>query len=92
MKIAYTKAMVRAILDGRLANVPMAPDPNFGVLIPQAVPEVPGDVLKPRETWKDKQGYDTTARELVKQFEANFRQYESHVDDKVRKAGMRVPA
>ena len=92
MKIAYTKAMVRAILDGKLASVPMAPDPNFGVLIPQAVPEVPKDVLVPRDTWKDKQGYDRVAHDLVRQFEANFKQYESHVDDKVKKAGMRVAA
>ena len=92
MKIAYTKAMVRAILDGKLSAVPMAPDPNFGVMIPQAVPEVPKEVLKPRDTWKDKQGYDSVARDLVNQFQANFQQYESHVDDKVKKAGMRAAA
>jgi len=92
MKIAYTKAMVRAILDGKLANVPMAPDPNFGVMIPQTVPEVPSEVLKPRETWKDKQGYDKIAHDLVRQFADNFKQYESHVDAKVRQTGMGVPA
>jgi phosphoenolpyruvate carboxykinase (ATP) len=70
----------------------MAPDPNFGVLIPQDVPEVPGEVLKPRETWKDKQGYDKVAHDLVRQFADNFKQYESHVDAKVRQSGMGVPA
>ena len=92
MKIAYTKAMVRAVLDGKLAGVPLAQDPNFGLLIPANVPEVPKEVLTPRNTWKDKQDYDTTARSLVKQFEVNFKQFESHVDDKVKKAGIRAAA
>ena len=92
MKIAYTRAMVRAALDGKLAGVALAPEPNFGLLIPDHVPDVPKDVLSPRHTWKDKSGYDTTARELARQFEANFKQFESHVDDSVKKAGIHAAA
>jgi phosphoenolpyruvate carboxykinase (ATP) len=92
MKIAYTRAMVRAALDGRLASVPLAPDPNFGLMIPANVPDVPKDVLSPRSTWKDKQGYDDTAKKLAKQFEANFKQYEGHVDAKVKAAAIHAAA
>jgi phosphoenolpyruvate carboxykinase (ATP) len=92
MKIAHTRAMVRAALDGKLAGASVSPDPNFGLLIPQAVPDVPSDVLNPRSTWKDKSGYDETARDLAKRFEANFKQFESHVDDKVKKAAIRPAA
>ena len=54
MKIAHTRAMIRAILDGTLATVNVAPDPNFGVLVPQACPDVPADVLNPKSAWSDK--------------------------------------
>jgi phosphoenolpyruvate carboxykinase (ATP) len=83
---------VRAALDGKLAAVGVAPDPNFGLLIPENCPNVPGEVLKPRNTWKDKKAYDSTAADLAKRFEANFKQFEKHVDDKVNKAGIHAAA
>ncbi len=88
MKIAYTRAMVRAALDGRLAEVATTPDPNFGLNVPEACPEVPSEVLQPRATWKDKQAYDRAARDLTQRFEANFRKFEPYVDDEVKAAGV----
>ncbi len=88
MKIAHTRAMVRAALDGRLAEVAEAPDPNFGLLIPSACPDVPTDVLQPRTTWQDKSAYDSYAGELRGRFEDNFKQFEEYVDDGVKKAGI----
>src|ERR1044071_7812643 len=41
MKIAYTHAMIRAILNGTLAKTDTVPDPIFGVGIPVSCPEVP---------------------------------------------------
>src|SRR5215212_8847396 len=58
MKIAYTRAMVRAALDGQLANVPTEPDPIFGVNVPITCPDVPSEVLWARKTWKDPNAYD----------------------------------
>jgi phosphoenolpyruvate carboxykinase (ATP) len=92
MKIAHTRAMLRAALEGKLATATTTPDPNFGMLVPENCPGVPGDVLNPRNTWKDKPGYDKTARDLAKRFEANFKQYETHVDDKVKAAAIRAAA
>jgi phosphoenolpyruvate carboxykinase (ATP) len=92
MKIAHTRAMVRAALAGKLDSVAVAPDPNFGLLVPNACPDVPAKVLNPRDTWKDKKGYDSTARDLASRFEKNFAQYEPHVDDKVKKAAIRSAA
>jgi phosphoenolpyruvate carboxykinase (ATP) len=92
MKIAYTRAMVRAALDGRLAEVGVTPDPNFGVLVPQACPDVPADVLQPRATWNDKAAYDTTARDLRGRFEKNFKQFEEYVGDEVKQAGIYAAA
>ena len=92
MKIAHTRAMLRAALEGKLATATTTPDPNFGMLVPENCPGVPGDVLNPRNTWKDKPGYDKTARDLAKRFEANFKQYETHVDDKVKAAAIHAAA
>ena len=74
----------------RLAGA--APDPNFGLLIPDGCPDVPTDVLAPRNTWSDKNAYDSTAQNLAKQFEANFKQFENHVGDDVNKAGIHATA
>ena len=92
MKIAYTRAMVRAALDGKLAEVAASPDPNFGVLVPENCPEVPNDVLNPRTTWKDKSAYDHTAGDLRGRFESNFKQFEEYVNDDVKKAGIYAAA
>ncbi len=92
MKIAYTRAMIRAILDGRLSSSSKAADPNFGMLVPQACPDVPADVLNPKNTWRDKAAYDSAAREVAKRFEQNFQQFETLVDDRVKAVAIRAAA
>jgi phosphoenolpyruvate carboxykinase (ATP) len=92
MKIAHTRAMTRAILDGKLASAPAAKHPNFGMLIPQACPDVPPDVLNPKNTWRDKAAYDQAAREVARRFETNFTKFEAYVDGKVKAAAIRAAA
>ena len=92
MAIAHTRAMVRAALDGRLAEVPTAEHPDFGLVFPETCPDVPAGVLDPRSTWPDKRAYDQTARELTRRFESNFKQFEPYVDDSVLAAGIHAAA
>ncbi len=92
MKIAHTRAMIRAALDGRLAQVATTADPNFGLLVPQNCPDVPANVLNPKATWHDKGAYDQTAQDVAKRFEGNFKQFESHVGDAVNKIAIRAAA
>jgi phosphoenolpyruvate carboxykinase (ATP) len=87
MKISYTRAMVHAALDGRLADVTVEPDPIFGVLVPSSCPDVPGSVLKPRNTWKNPGAYDEKARHLAKLFRENFEQFANGVSDEVKASG-----
>ncbi|RMF89983.1 MAG: phosphoenolpyruvate carboxykinase (ATP), partial [Nitrospinota bacterium] len=87
MKIAYTRAMVRAALSGKLAQVETEPDPVFRVHVPRSCPDVPSEVLKPRNTWKDKAAYDETARRLARDFVQNFSQFAHEVPEEVRAAG-----
>ncbi len=90
MPIAHTRALLRAALDGRLAGAPLRREPNFGLLVPESCPEVPGEVLDPRGTWSDKAAYDETARELTRRFEANFKEFEPFVDDEVKEVAVRA--
>jgi phosphoenolpyruvate carboxykinase (ATP) len=92
MKIAHTRAMIRAILDGKLAVAPFAKHPNFGVLMPEACPDVPADVLNPKNTWRDKAAYDQAAREVAKRFETNFAKFEPYVDGRVKAAAIHAAA
>jgi phosphoenolpyruvate carboxykinase (ATP) len=90
MPIAQTRAMVAAALDGSLAQVPISPDPFFGLGVPQSCPGVPDDVLQPRSTWTDGTAYDTAAAQLARSFADNFAPFAPTVSAEVRAAGPRV--
>ncbi|MCG3120433.1 MAG: Phosphoenolpyruvate carboxykinase (ATP) [bacterium] len=90
MKIAYTRAMVHAALNGSLDKIPTEADPIFGLNIPTSCPDVPNEVLKPRQTWKDGNAYDEKAKHLAGLFNKNFEQFENEVTPEVRTAGPRV--
>jgi phosphoenolpyruvate carboxykinase (ATP) len=89
MKIAYTRAMIRAALNGTLASVPTEQDTTFGLHIPTSCPGVPAEILNPRNTWKDKAAYDNKARELAEKFKRNFEQFAASASPKVLSAGPR---
>lgn len=89
MKLGYTRAMVRAALSGALADVPTVPDPVFGFLVPQSVPDVPTEVLNPRQTWADPEAYDRQAARVAELFNNNFKTFEADVTPAVRAAGPR---
>jgi phosphoenolpyruvate carboxykinase (ATP) len=78
MKIAYTRSMVNAAIDGRLAGATFEREPFFGLEIPTAVPDVPSDVLNPRNAWADPAAYDEQARKLAGLFANNFAPFEAH--------------
>jgi phosphoenolpyruvate carboxykinase (ATP) len=85
--LAVTRRFVRAILGGELDGAAFVPDPVFGVLVPAACPDVPGELLQPRAAWPDGEAYDRQARRLVELFQKNFKNYESHATAAVREAG-----
>ena len=58
MDIAHTRSMVRAALDGRLAQAAFRTDPTFLVDVPLTCPDVPASFLDPRATWADPEAYD----------------------------------
>ena len=92
MKIAHTRALVRAALAGTLKDAPVKKEPFFGLHVPESCGEVPADVLNPRNTWSVKSAYDETARELTKRFETNFKKFETYVSDEVKASGIHAAA
>ena len=87
IKLAYTRALVRAALSGALDGVALTPDPTFGVLVPASCPDVPIDILQPRNAWKNPAEYDSRARHLARLFHDNFHQFTADAGDDVRQAG-----
>jgi phosphoenolpyruvate carboxykinase (ATP) len=90
MKIAYTRAMLTAALNGQLDNVQYHRHDVFNIDIPATCPGVPDSVLDPRNTWPDKAAYDEQAKKLAAMFIDNFKAFEKDVDPAVKAAGPRV--
>ncbi len=87
MKIAYTRAMIRAALAGALDHVAYAKDPVFNLDIPANCPDVPAEVLRPRNTWTSGADYDAQAAKLARMFVDNFKTFEQGVTAEVLAAG-----
>jgi phosphoenolpyruvate carboxykinase (ATP) len=77
MKIAFTRAMITAVIDGTLKDTPTVKEPFFDLAIPTKVAGVPDEVLDPRKAWTDAAAYDKQAKKLAGLFAENFKQYEA---------------
>ncbi|KOY86780.1 phosphoenolpyruvate carboxykinase [bacterium 336/3] len=83
MKLRYTRAMLTAAMEGKLDNVTFINHPVFGVAVPQTCPDVPSEVLNPRDTWTDKTQYDLKANELAQAFVKNFQKYADFANEEI---------
>lgn len=90
MPIQYTRAMIRAALQGSLRKVQYMQEPVFGLYVPTSCPAVPADILWPKSTWKDEDAYDRKGRELARLFQENFEQFEDKAEAVVLQAGPQV--
>ena len=86
MPIKATRALLAAAMNGKLDDADYRTDPHFGFAVPKAVEGVDEKVLNPRETWADKEAYDTQARNLVSMFVKNFDTFKDHVSIEVMNA------
>lgn len=87
MKLKYTRNMITAALNGDLDHVDFVNNAVFGVAEPQSCPEVPSEILNPRNTWADKNQYDTKAIELAKKFHANFEKFADYASSEILEGG-----
>ncbi len=91
MKLAYTRAMIRAALTGQLDDAPTVTDPIFGLQIPTTCPDVPSEVLQPEKTWKSPEAYRAKSLQLAERFVKNAEDFASDTPEAVRNAGPKVP-
>lgn len=85
IKLSYTRAMIRAALSGELQDVNYIEHPIFGLMMPENCPNVPTELLDPKNTWADKEAYDLQAITLAKKFEENFKTFEDQASPEILK-------
>lgn len=77
IKIKYSRAMVTAAINGSLNIVKYKHDDLFNLDIPTEVPDVPSDILDPKNTWTDKDSYNLSAKKLAQMFVENFKKFQN---------------
>ena len=90
MSLKYTRAMITAALQGELDDVEYYTQKVFGLHLPTTCPNVPHEILNPKNTWVDKDAYDETAEKLAKKFVANFEQYISSANQEIMDAAPKI--
>lgn len=83
MKLKYTRAMIAAALEGELKGVEFEKHPIFNLMMPKSCPNVPSEILNPKDTWKNKIAYDIQAKELSNSFKENFSKFEAYANDEI---------
>lgn len=86
ISIEHSRSMITAALRGDLNNVSYQHHPVFGVMIPVTCPDVPAEILNPRNTWSDKKAYDKQTANLAQQFVNNFEKYAGCVSAEILSA------
>lgn len=74
ISITHTRALLNAALRGDLdeGKVEYEVHPVFNLKMPTSCPDVPTEILNPRNTWADKEAYDAQANRLRQMFRDNF--------------------
>ena len=87
MSLQNTRGIIDAIHSGDLAAAETVQDSNFGFQVPTSCPNVDSEILQPRETWLNKQAYDTAALKLAKLFHENFESFDEQSSAAIAAAG-----
>ncbi len=86
MKLSYTRALITAALNGDLNKASYKKNSLFGLEYPTTCPNVPDEILCPRDTWADKAAYDAKAQDLATAFIKNFAEYADSASQEIMEA------
>jgi phosphoenolpyruvate carboxykinase (ATP) len=86
ISLKYTRAMITSILNGELDNADFITHKVFGLNMPTSCPNVPSEILSPKNTWADKNAYDAKANELANTFNKNFAQFADNANAEILEA------
>jgi phosphoenolpyruvate carboxykinase (ATP) len=90
MSLKYTRAMITAALEGHLDHSNYEVDEVFGLNMPKECPNVPDNLLNPKNTWADKDAFEKKANELAQSFVKNFKKYEENTSAEIISAQPKV--
>ncbi len=90
INLNYTRAIIRAALNGQLKDASFKKHPVFGLSYPTSCPSVPDAILDPSNTWADKEAYYSKANKLAVAFIENFKKYENGVSKETIEAAPRA--
>jgi len=90
ISISHTRAIIRAILNNELNNVEYEILPIFNLSIPKNCPEVPSNILNPRQSWQDKDAYDAQLKKLAFEFKKNMNSFGFEIDKDIINAGPQI--
>ena len=86
ISLNHTRAMISAALNNKLNDVEYSTHEVFGLHMPKSCPEVPSEILNPKNTWNDKNAYNKKANILATAFNNNFKQFSDHANDEILNA------
>jgi len=75
IKLNHTRSIIEAALNNNLNSVEYENDEIFGLQMPKSCPNVPSQILKPWNTWKNKEDYIKQAKKLAILFNENFEKF-----------------
>ena len=87
IKLKYTRAMITAILEGKLEDVKFEQHPIFGLFMPTSCENVPSEILDPMNTWENKSAYISKSIQLAHSFHLNFEKFASQASQQIIEGG-----
>ncbi len=92
IKLNYTRALIRAAMDGSLLESRFNKHEIFGLDYPTSCGEfIPEQILDARGLWNNNEAYDMQARRLAKLFIQNFEKFDDEMPASVQMAGPKIP-
>ncbi|MBT3180760.1 MAG: phosphoenolpyruvate carboxykinase (ATP) [Candidatus Marinimicrobia bacterium] len=71
-----TRDIVNSILGGQIEESKFEIDPYFGFQIPKTLGDIDSNLLNPVRAWNNLNEYHATAKDLVRKFQENYKQYD----------------
>jgi phosphoenolpyruvate carboxykinase (ATP) len=87
MDLPHTRRMLSEAIAGNLNDIGYFTEPVFGLQIPERINGVPSEILRPRNTWSDKEAYDRKASRLAGMFRENFERFSQNASKELMEAG-----
>ena len=78
ISIKDTRGIIDAILNGAINNCETKKIPYFNLEVPTSLEGVDTGILDPRDTYANKEDWETKAKDLAQRFNKNFVKYESN--------------